>query len=214
MTDSPEETAAPQEEQKEIRDFGTTPIQLHNDVPKITITQAIEYAVYAEESPDDVSLYFTPEDYERLGMVPGQLLGGVGKDGRTAANCRAVEKTGSDDHPSYRTSLSEDTLEALGIDPADITDDGTENPLVRLFGGEGIIAVERPEVKEITISSEVDLIGLLGPEAGRDYKAVVLDEKDISQVAQEHQRSQEMVEKNVRRAKERRKELEEAGYEL
>ena len=41
-----------------------------------------------------------------------------------------------------------------------------------------------------------------------------INDRDPAEVAQEHNRSQEMVEKNVRRAKERKQELEDAGVEV
>ena len=79
--------------------------------------------------------------------------------------------------------------------------------------GEGVIALGKPEVREITIDTDVDIVELLGPAAGQDYREVVINDRDPADVAQEHNRSQEMVEKNVRRARERKQELEDAGVE-
>lgn len=62
-------------------------------------------------------------------------------------------------------------------------------------------------------SVDVDIVELLGLEASRDYREVVITDRDTADVAQEHNRSQEMVEKNVRRAKDRERDLEEAGIE-
>jgi len=46
----------------------------------------------------------------------------------------------------------------------------------------------------------IDIVELLGPEAGRDYRKVVINDRDPADVAQEHNRSKEMIEKTVRRA--------------
>ena len=62
-------------------------------------------------------------------------------------------------------------------------------------------------------TTDVDIVELLGPAAGQDYREVVINDRDPADVAQEHNRSREMVEKNVRRAKERKQELEDAGIE-
>ena len=142
-----------------------------------------------------------------MGLLPVQLMfGEMAKDGRSGGRWRSVERTGEDGYYSYRVELSDEVLETLDIDP-----DDPEGGLVNLFAGEGVIALGKPEIREITIDTDVDIVELLGPEAGQDYREVVINDRDPADVAQEHNRSQEMIEKNVRRAKERKQELEDAG---
>jgi hypothetical protein len=215
MTETPDQTDEPQKEQRQIRDCGTTPIYLHHGTPYISVAKAVEKATYPDEDPGEASIKLIPEQYDELGVVPGQIMSGeFAKDGRSADNWRSIEETGDGEYVSYRVSLPDDVLDALGIEEDDIGSDVDENPLVRLFAGEGVIGIDRPDVREITISNDVDIVELLGPEAGRDYREVVENGRDPAEVAQEHQRSTEMVRKNVSRAKRRRRELEEAGYDL
>jgi hypothetical protein len=63
-----------------------------------------------------------------------------------------------------------------------------------------------------TIEIDGDMIEPLGWEAERHYSEIVVGGPDPPEVAQEHQRSMEIVKKNVRRVKERKEDLEEAGY--
>lgn len=211
MTNTPQESNEQDSEKKEIREFGTVPIYFkgNTEIPLITITPAIRYATYPDEDPAEVSLYFTPEDYEEMGLIPAQLMTGeFAKDGRTGEQWRSVEKTGAES-PSYRISLGASVLETLGIDPQD-----AEDELVTIYAGEGVLAFARPDMKEITIDSDIDIFDLLGPEASRDYEAVVVDRRDPETVAEEHGRRVEFIEENVRIAKQRKQELEEAGIDI
>ena len=211
MTNTPNETTEPDDEPVEIREYGTVPVYLARDGEQavINISEAIQDATFPDEDPKDASLYFIPEEYEQMGLIPVQLMfGEMAKDGRSGGRWRSVEQTGTDEYSSFRVELSDEVLETLDIDP-----DDPEGGLVNLFAGDGVIALGKPEVREITIDADVDIVELLGPEAGRDYREVVINDRDPADVGEEHNRSQEMVEKNVRRAKDRKQDLEEAGIE-
>ena len=211
MTNTTDETNEPDGEPIEIREYGTVPVYLaRDDQPVIKITEAIRDATYSDEDPSEASLYFIPEEYDEMGLIPAQVMTGeMAKDGRSGNRWRSVEKIGTTESQSYRVELSGDVLETLGIDP-----DDPEDGLVDVYAGEGVLGLGKPDIREITIDNDIDIIELLGPAAGRDYREVVINDRDVADVAEDHGRTEGTVRKNVSLAKKRKQELEDAGVEL
>ena len=211
MTNTPDDTTEPDDDPVEIREYGTVPVYLARDEqPVIKITKAIRDATYPDEDPSEASLYFIPEEYDEMGLIPAQVMTGeMAKDGRSGSRWRSVEKIGTSESQSYRVELSDEVLETLDIDP-----DDPEDGLVDVYAGEGVLGLGKPDIREITIDSEVDIIELLGPAAGLDYREVVINERDPADVAEDHGRTEGTVRKNVSLAKKRKQELEEAGIDV